>query len=221
MAKRTINLTDEIYQYLLQFSVRESPIQQVLREETAKLPNAVMQIGPEQAQFMGLLVQLMGVKKAIEIGVFTGYSALAMALAMPEDGKITACDINEEWTSIAKKHWEAAGVSNKIELHLAPALETLDQLLHRKDNHGAFDFVFIDADKAHYSLYYEKALKLVRQGGLIAIDNTLWDGDVAKKEVNDASTQAIRALNEKIFLDQRVTMSLLPIGDGLTLALKR
>lgn len=221
MSTKTLNITDELYQYLLRYSLRESPIQQTLREATAKLPSAQMQIAPEQGQLMGLLIQLMNAKKTIEIGVFTGYSALTVALALPPDGKIIACDINEEWTAIAKDYWQQAGVANKIELRLAPALETLDQLLHRKDLHESFDFVFIDADKAHYSLYYEKSLKLIRKGGLIAIDNTLWGGDVANPEIKNASTQAIRALNEKILKDERVTMSLVPIGDGLTLVLKR
>lgn len=221
MSTRTLNLTDELYQYLLRTSVREAPVQQALREETAKLPTHNMQISPEQGQFMGLLVQLMHAKKTLEIGVFTGYSALAVALALPADGQIIACDVNEAWTDVAKKYWQAAGVADKIELHLAPALETLDHLLQQQNRHDSFDFAFIDADKANYSLYYEKSLKLIRKGGLIAIDNTLWSGEVAKPQVRDASTQAIRALNEKILLDQRVTISLLPIGDGLTLALKR
>jgi len=214
MSSHTLNLTPAVYQYLLQLSLRETPVQQALRETTAKLPNAVMQISPEQGQFMGLLIQLMGAKKTLEIGVYTGYSALAVALALPLEGQIIACDVDEAWTDIAKTFWQKAGVENKIELHLAPAIETLDWLLAQPAQHQSFDFAFIDADKAHYSLYYEKSLKLLRKGGLIAIDNTLWDGDVAKPEINDASTQAIRALNEKILHDERVTLSLLPVGDG-------
>lgn len=221
MTAKTLSMTDEVYQYLLQFSVHETPIQRDLRLKTQALPNGNMQISPEQAQFMALLIRLMQAKKTLEIGVFTGYSALATALALPTDGKIIACDVSQEWTQIAKPFWEAAGISNKIELHLGPALETLDQLLHRQENFNSFDFAFIDADKANYSLYYEKCLKLIRKGGLIAIDNTLWYGDVANPQKQDASTQAIRALNEKLYKDNRIYLSLLPISDGLSLAIKK
>ncbi|MBI5447795.1 MAG: class I SAM-dependent methyltransferase [Gammaproteobacteria bacterium] len=221
MSNKTLQLNDQLYQYLLDFSLRESATQLALRQATAKLPVAQMQIAPEQGQFMGLLVTLMGAKKTLEIGVFTGYSTLAVAQALPPEGKIVACDVSEEWTNLAKPYWEQAQVLSKIELHLAPALDTLDNLLNDKAQHESFDFAFIDADKAHYSLYYEKSLKLIRKGGLIAIDNTLWAGDVAKSEVKDASTQAIRALNEKLKHDERIMLSLVPIADGLTLALKR
>ena len=199
----------------------EYHIKAMLREETAKLPMHQMQIGPEQAQFMGLLMQLMGAKKTIELGVFTGYSTLSTALALPPDGKIIACDISEEWTNLAKNYWEKAGVSKKIELHLAPALDTLDLLLLRRDSYESFDFAFIDADKGNYDHYYEAALVLLRSGGLIAVDNVLWDGKVADLHIQDADTLAIRALNEKIKQDERVSISMIPIGDGLTLARKK
>ena len=180
---------------------------------------ARMQIAPEQGQFMALLVQLMGAKKCIEIGVFTGYSSLCVALALPPDGKITACDTSEKWTQIARHYWQEAGVAQKIELRLAPALKTLDALL-AENQAGTFDFAFIDADKENYLAYYERCLKLLRHGGLIAIDNTLWSGRVAEPDNREADTVAIREFNSKLHHDQRVALSLLPIADGLTLALK-
>lgn len=220
MSKQTLNLDDRLYQYLLSASLREPPILQKLRQETANHPMSQMQIAPEQGQFMGFLVQLIGVKKALEVGVFTGYSSLVVSLAMPPDGQLIACDVSEEYTSIARQYWELAGVSSKIDLRIAPALETLDHLLH--DGHAnTFDFAFIDADKSNYDNYYERALQLVRPGGLIAIDNVLWSGRVANPNEQDARTTTIRTLNQKIQQDERVVMCLVPIADGLMLAMKR
>ena len=220
MSSQTINLDSQLYDYLLSTSVREPEILYQLRQETASHPGARMQISPEQGQFMRLLVQLLGAKKTLEVGVFTGYSSLSVALALPADGKIVACDVSEEFTAIARRYWQQAGVADKIDLRLAPGLETLDALL-ADGQAGTFDFAFIDADKENYDGYYERSLQLLRPGGLIAIDNVLWSGRVANPQVQDESTQAIRALNKKLHDDQRVTLSLVPIGDGLTLALKR
>ncbi|MGH8710238.1 MAG: class I SAM-dependent methyltransferase [Burkholderiales bacterium] len=219
MANRTLSLTDNVYDYLLSLSLREPEILRKLRDETAKDPMARMQIAPEQGQFMALLVQLMCAKKCIEIGVYTGYSSLCVALALPPDGKITACDMNEEWTQIARRYWQEAGVAQKIELRLAPALKTLDALL-AENQAGTFDFAFIDADKENYLAYYERCLKLLRRGGLIAIDNTLWSGRVAEPDNHEADTVSLREFNDKLHHDQRVALSLLPVADGLTLALK-
>ena len=219
MSKKTIGLDDRLYNYLLSASLRESEILRQLREETASYPSARMQISPEQGQFMALLVQLLGATKTLEVGVFTGYSSLCVALALPPHGKIVACDVSEEYTSVARRYWQKAGVADKIDLRLAPALETLDRLL--VDEAETFDFAFIDADKRNYEAYYERSLQLVRPGGLIAIDNVLWSGRVADPQDQDKSTLAIRALNEKLHHDQRVTISLISIADGLTLALKR
>lgn len=220
MSNKTLCLDDRLYQYLLSVSLREPEILTRLRQETAQHPRALMQIAPDQGQLMALLIQLIGAKKALEIGVFTGYSSLAVALALPTDGKLVACDVSEEFTAIARRYWQEASVADKIDLHLAPALQTLDWLL-ASGQANTFDFVFIDADKENYLNYYERSLQLVRQGGLIAIDNVLWSGQVADPQVQDASTEAIRSLNETLHADERVTISLLPISDGLTLALKR
>lgn len=220
MSAQTIGLDKQLYDYLLTASVREPEILWKLRQETANHPYARMQISPEQGQFMRLLVQLLGAKKTLEVGVFTGYSSLSVALALPGDGKIIACDVSAEFTAIARRYWQQAGVADKIDLRLAPAVETLDALL-ADGKTGTFDFAFIDADKENYDNYYERALQLVRPGGLIAIDNVLWSGRVADAQIQDESTQAIRALNQKLHDDERVTLSLVPIGDGLTLALKR
>ncbi|HSS46902.1 MAG TPA: class I SAM-dependent methyltransferase [Burkholderiales bacterium] len=219
MANKTFGLTDTVYSYLLSASLREPQILSRLRRETAKLPDSRMQIAPEQGQFMALLTKLMGAKKCIEIGVFTGYSSLCVALTLPQDGKIIACDVSEEWTQIARRYWKEAGVTEKIELCLQPALKTLDKLLEENQS-GTFDFAFIDADKENYTAYYERCLKLLRRGGLIAIDNTLWSGRVAEPANRETDTVAIREFNSKLHLDQRVALSLLPIADGLTLALK-
>jgi predicted O-methyltransferase YrrM len=220
MSNRTLAIDDRIYSYLLSASLREPAVLQRLREETASDPHSNMQIAPEQGQFMALLVELLGVKHALEIGTFTGYSALSIALAMPEGGRLLCCDISDEWTAIARRYWKEAGVENKIELRLAPALATLDGLLET-DQTEPFDFAFIDADKENYEAYYERCLRLIRPGGLIAADNTLWDGAVADPHNNEGDTQAIRAFNRKLLEDTRIALSLVPIGDGVTLARKR
>ena len=220
MANQTLGLDNRLYSYLHSVSLREPEVLIHLRRETAQHPMGRMQIAPEQGQFMALLIQLMRAKKTLEVGVFTGYSTLAAALALPPDGKIVACDVSQDYTAIARRYWRQAGVADKIDLRIAPALETLDQLLATGEA-STFDFAFIDADKSNYDGYYERALQLVRPGGLIAIDNVLWSGRVADPKVEDNRTQAIRALNQKLHRDQRVTLSLVPIADGLTLALKR
>lgn len=212
-------MTDKLLDYMKSVSVREPAILRRLREETASLPNAGMQVPPEHGQFLALLIQLMGARRTLEIGVFTGYSSLAVALALPNDGRILACDVSEEYTSMARRYWKEAGVDHMIELRIGPALETLRELIAQQQ--GQFDFAFIDADKANYEGYYECALELVRPGGLIAIDNVLWHGKVIDTEVNDADTVAIRALNKKLLGDSRVSLSMIPISDGLTLLLKR
>ena len=216
---KTISVSNNLYAYLLENSLCEPEILRRLREENASHPKAEFQIAPEQGQFMRLLVQLLGVRRAIEVGVFTGYSALSVALAMPPGGRLVACDVSEEFTNVAKRYWEEAGVAQKIDLRLGPALETLDSLI-RAGQAGSYDFVFIDADKVNYVAYYERALSLVRSGGLVAIDNTLWYGYVADDAKNDSDTISIRALNRRILEDNRVLASLLPLADGLTLALK-
>lgn len=220
MLKKTIGLDSQLYDYLLSASLREPDVLKQLRQVTASHPRAGMQIAPEQGQFMALLIQMLGATKTLEIGVFTGYSSLAVALALPPTGKIVACDVSEEFTAIARQYWQMAGVADKIDLRLAPALVTLDQLL-AAGQAETFDFAFIDADKQNYDSYYERSLQLLRPGGLIAIDNVLWSGKVADPQDQDKSTLTIRAFNEKLLHDERVSLSLVPIGDGLTLALKR
>jgi caffeoyl-CoA O-methyltransferase len=221
MANRTISLTDPLYDYLLSVSLREPTPMAELRAETARLPEKGMQMSPDEAQFLRFLVQLMGARRALEIGVFTGYSALSVALGLPEDGYLLACDVSAEWTAIGRRFWEKAGVAHKIDLRLAPALQTLEGLLADRQQHNSFDFAFIDADKENYDAYYEACLQLVRPGGLIAIDNVLWGGDVLDENRQDGSTRAIRALNRKLHGDERIDLSLVPIGDGVTLARKR
>jgi caffeoyl-CoA O-methyltransferase len=220
MAGRRTEIDDRLYDYILATSLREPEVLRSLRAETAKLPYAGMQIGPDQGQFMALLVELIGATRTLEVGTFTGYSALVVALALPPEGRVVACDVSEEYTAVARRYWAQAGVADKIELHLAPALETLERLL-AENAAGSFDFAFIDADKANYDAYYEAALALLRPGGLVAIDNVLWDGKVLETAPGDPDTQAIQALNTKLKDDPRVTISLLPLGDGLTLARKR
>ena len=220
MSSKTLQLSDRLHAYLLANSLRETPVQRRLRAATQRLPRAGMQISPEQGMFLQLLVKLTRAKRIVEIGTFTGYSALAMALALPPGGRIVCCDVSEAWTAIARRYWKKAGVEKKIALRIAPALETLDALLAR-GHAGRYDFAFIDADKSNYANYYERCLKLVRRGGLIAVDNTLWGGSVADLRVRDADTRAIRAFNRKLHRDRRIDLALLPIGDGLTLALKR
>ena len=219
MANKTLSLSNALYTYLVEHSVREPEILQRLRAETAKDSMSMMQIGPEQGQFMQLLVRLMGAKNCIEVGVFTGYSSLAVALGLPADGRIVACDVSEKWTAIARKYWTEAGVAARIDLRIAPALSTLDELI-ASGKAGFFDFAFIDADKINYLNYYERALILVRSGGLIAVDNTLWGGQVIDKKSKSDDTRAIRQLNDRLRSDLRIHLSMLPVGDGLTLALK-
>ena len=221
MSRRTLNLDDTLIDYLHAHSLREHPAQTALREATRDHPHAGMQIAPEQGQFMALLVRLIGARRTIEIGVFTGYSALSVALALPDDGRLLACDISDEYTRVGRPYWESAGVAHKIDLRLAPALDTLDEQL-AQGQAGHYDFAFIDADKAGYDAYYERCLKLLRPGGLIAIDNVLWSGLVARPAAaGDADTAALKALNDKLHDDARVDLALLPIADGLTLARKR
>ena len=217
---RYFPIDERSYRYLLTTSIREPEVARRLREETQQLENAQMQIGPDQGQFMQLLVQVLRAQKTLEVGVFTGYSALWVALGLPDNGKIIACDISEEYTAVGRRYWKQAGVDKKIDLRLGPALETLDELL-KTGEAGTFDFAFIDADKSNYENYYERALQLLRGGGLIAIDNTIWSGKVADPSAQDVDTLAIRRLNGKLLHDERVTLSMLTVGDGLTLAMKR
>lgn len=219
MSNKTLNLTEQLHQYLLDVSLREPDILKTLREETANLPSANMQISPEQGQFMALLVQLMGAKNTIEVGVYTGYSALAVAMALPDNGQIVACDISEEYTSVARRYWMQAGISEKIYLRLAPATETLSSLIEGGKS-STFDFAFIDADKENYARYFELCFELLRPGGLIAVDNVLWNGAVIDSDNQDVDTCAIRAFNQQLLFDNRVTISMVPIADGLTLARK-
>ncbi len=219
MSKHTM-LTEQLYQYLWHSIDREPDLLRQLREETAVLPLARMQIAPDQGQFMALLVKLMGARRVLEIGTFTGYSALAMALAMPADARIVCCDMSREWTDIARRYWQQAGVADKIELHLQPALQTLDALLGQADVQS-FDLAFIDADKDNYRVYYERCLQLLRPGGLILVDNVLWAGAVIDDDVQDVDTVAIRALNAELKNDDRIDLAMVPVGDGLTLAVKR
>jgi predicted O-methyltransferase YrrM len=219
MSNRTINLNDKLYQYLIDHSLREHPEQTALRDATRGHERATMQIAPEQGQFMAMLIKLTGARRTIEVGVFTGYSALSVALALPDDGRVLACDISDEYTRVGKPFWERAGIAHKIDLQLGPALATLDARLAAGEA-GLYDFAFIDADKVSYDGYYERCLQLLRPGGLVAIDNTLWDGRVALPADSD-DTAALQALNIKLHHDERVDLSLLPLGDGLTLARKR
>jgi caffeoyl-CoA O-methyltransferase len=220
MSARTITLTDELLAYVNSVGVREPAVLRKLREETAPLPQHDMQIGPMQGAFMSLLVRLIGARNCLEVGTFTGYSSTVVALALPDDGKLLCCDVSREWTDVARRYWAEAGVADKIELRLAPAVETLDQLL-AEGQEGSFDFAFIDADKTGYDAYYERALRLVRRGGLIAIDNTLQHGRVVDASSDSDNVRAVRALNQKIRDDDRVEMVLLPLADGLTLAVPR
>jgi predicted O-methyltransferase YrrM len=220
MSRDTINVTGDLIAYIRSVGVHEDADLATLREETARHPHAMMQIAPEQGAFMGLLVRMLGARKTLEIGVFTGYSAMVVAKAMGPEGRVLALDVSEEFTAVARRHWANAGVADRIELRLRPAAESLKAVL-AAGGAETFDFAFIDADKASYDTYYEYALKLVRRGGLIAIDNVLWNGQVIDSTDQSADTVAIRALNKKVHADTRVNAVLVPIGDGLTLALKR
>jgi predicted O-methyltransferase YrrM len=219
MSTRTLTLDEDLHRYMVDVSLRETPIRRRLREETAKLEPARMQIAPEQGQLMALLVSLMGARNTLEVGVFTGYSALCVAEALPDDGHIIACDVSEEWTSVAQRYWKEAGVEGKIELKLAPAVESLTSLIE-KGKEGQFDFAFIDADKGNYATYFDRCLELLRPGGLIAVDNTLWSGRVIDSADQSNDTKVLRAFNEALRNDSRIALSMVPIGDGLTLALK-
>jgi predicted O-methyltransferase YrrM len=216
---KTITFTSELYQYLLEHNIDEHPVQRELREHTATLEAASLQIAAEQGAFLRLLVTLLRARRTLEVGVFTGYSALTVALALPDDGQIIACDINEEWTSVAAEFWRRAGVDGKIDLRLAPALETLDRLIADGAS-GSFDFAFIDADKGNYINYYERCLTLLRPGGLIAVDNTLWAGKLVDPSLNDPDTETIRMLNREVHEDPRVVSALVNVGDGMLLAVK-
>jgi predicted O-methyltransferase YrrM len=220
MSGRTLPLSDALLTYVARSSVREHPVLAELRAATASMPHAQMQIGPDQGALMALLVKLLGARRTLEIGVFTGYSALAVALALPADGKVVACDVSEEWTAVGRRHWEKAGVAGKIDLRLGRALSTLDVLV-AQGAAGTFDFAFIDADKQGYAAYYERCLVLLRRGGLVAVDNTLWSGAVIDPKDTSADTVALRAFNEALAGDSRVDLAMLTVGDGLTLAMKR
>jgi len=220
LSARSIHLTDKLYDYLLAVSLRDDKLLRRLRRETERMPMGGMQIAREQGQFMGLLVELMGAKKALEVGTFTGYSSLCVARALPADGRLVCCDVSEAFTRVARDYWREAGVAAKVTLELGPALRTLDRLI-AGGSAGSFDFAFIDADKPNYRNYYERCLELVRPGGLIAVDNVLWGGRVADARIKDADTRAIRAFNRRLKEDRRILLSMLPLGDGLSLALRR
>jgi caffeoyl-CoA O-methyltransferase len=220
VSNRTISLDERLYEYMMRVSSREPDVLRRLRAETLTLPRSGMQIAPEQGQFMALLVRLIGARRCLEVGVFTGYSSLAVAAALPADGLIVACDVSEDYTAIAREFWDRAGVAGKIDLRLAPALETLDALLTAGEAE-TFDFAFIDADKVNYESYYERTLALLRPGGLVAVDNTLWSGSLVEPAEDDEDAQALAAFNQHLLADERVDLSLLPLGDGLTLARKR
>jgi len=220
MSNRTLAISESIYQYLCDHSLREDPILKELRDHTYDMEERAMQIAPEQGQFMQMLIKLIGAKNTIEVGVFTGYSSLAIALALPEDGRIVACDVNPQYTSVAEKFWVSAGVREKIDLRIGPARDTLSELISDDGLANTFDFAFIDADKVNYDHYYELCLQLIRPGGLITVDNVLWGGATADDSINDTDTTSIRSLNDKLHRDERIDLSLVPIGDGLTLAMK-
>ncbi len=219
MSTRPTPLDDRLWDYLCRVSLREHPLLAALREETARMPDRECQISPEQGQFMALLVRLLAARRVLEIGTFTGYSALAMALAMGDDARLVCCDSSEEWTAVARSYWQRAGVAHKVELRLGPALETLERMVSNGER-GSFDFAFVDADKTGYRDYYERCLELLRPGGLVVFDNMLWEGKVADPRARDEDTQAIREMNELVSRDPRVASSLLQVGDGVLLAMK-
>ena len=220
MSNKTIGLSDDLAAYVVEVGTREPDVLARLRTETAALPQHDMQIAPEEGAFLAFLVELTGARRCIEIGTFTGYSALVVALALPRNGRIVCCDVSEEWTALARRYWADAGVADRIDLRIAPAVETLDGLLADGEE-DAYDFAFVDADKAGYDGYYERLLRLVRPGGLIALDNTLWSGAVLDEDATDDDTVALQALNAKLATDERITVCLLPIADGVTLARRR
>jgi caffeoyl-CoA O-methyltransferase len=220
MANTTVGISDELAAYVVEVGTREPDVLGRLREETAAIPQHDMQIAPEEGAFLALLVELIGARRCIEVGTFTGYSSTAIALALPSDGQLICCDVSSEWTALASRYWDEAGVAGKIDLRIAPAAQTLDGLLADGEEE-AFDFAFIDADKAGYDGYYEQLLRLVRPGGLIALDNTLWDGAVLDEDADDEDTRALQALNMKLAGDERITVCLLPVADGVTLARRR
>lgn len=220
MANKTIGISDELAAYVVQVGTREPDVLARLREETAAIPQHGMQIAPEEGAFLAMLVELTGARRYIEIGTFTGYSSTAVALALPADGQLVCCDVSEEWTSMARRYWAEAGVAAKIDLRIAPAVETLDQLIADGEE-ATYDFAFVDADKTGYDGYYERLLRLVRPGGLIAFDNTLWGGAVLDEDTEDEDTRALQALNLKLADDERITLCLLPVADGVTLARRR
>ena len=217
MARDQVALADDVYTYLLRWGVHEPEVLARLREETGSHPRRQMQIGPEQGQLLRLLVELVGARRCLEIGTFTGYSSLSIALALPPDGSIVCCDVSEEFTAIARRYWQEAGVADKVDLRIAPALETLDALI-ADGGEGTFDMAFIDADKGNYPHYWERCVRLVRRGGVIAVDNVLWGGSVADASDQSPDTQAIRTLNERVHGDERVTAVTLPVADGMTIA---
>ncbi len=220
MSNQSIGLSDELHDYLLDVSLREPEVMQRLRAETADHPRSKMQIAPEQAQFLQFLVRLIGARRTLEVGVFTGYSSLAVAMELPPTGTLVACDVSEEYTQVARRYWEKAGVTDRVDLRIAPAEETLTALLEDSQE-GTFDFAFIDADKTNYDTYYEQSLQLLRPGGVIALDNIFRGGRVADPEVEDESVRAIQRLNEKLHNDERIDLCVLPLADGVTLAMKR
>jgi predicted O-methyltransferase YrrM len=220
MTNKTIGLSDELAAYVVEVGAREPDVLARLREETAAMPQHSMQIAPEQGAFLALLVELIGARRCVEVGTFTGYSSTAVARALPDDGLLVCCDVSEEWTSVARRYWAEAGVADRIDLRLGPAADTLDGLLEGGEE-ATYDFAFVDADKAGYDGYYERLLRLVRPGGLIAFDNTLWGGAVLDADTEDEDTRALRALNAKLAGDERVSLCLLPVADGVTLARRR
>jgi len=217
MTIKALSLDEKLYIYLLSVSFRETDLLQKLRVETRALPEFNMQITPEQGQFLGLLAKIIGAKKVLEVGVFTGYSSLSTLLALPPEGRLVACDINEVWTAMAERYWTLAGVRHQVELRIGPAIDSLNELIKAGES-DTFDMAFIDADKSHYRDYYEAALRLVRVGGLIVIDNLLWSGKVADPKVNDPDTLAIRDINDRLHRDERIDYSLIPMADGIGVA---
>ena len=220
MANRTMGISEDLQQYVVRVGAREPDVLARLREETAALPSRSMQIAPEEGAFLAMLAELVGARRCVEVGTFTGYSSLAVALRLPPDGSMVCCDVSEEWTAIARRYWAEAGVDDRIDLHIGPAADTLDTLLAEGEE-DAFDFAFVDADKTGYDAYYERLLRLVRPGGLIVFDNMLWGGGVLDEDPQDDDTRAIQALNAKLATDERVSLCLVPVADGVTLARRR